>query len=285
MTTIARRVRQPGPAPEHGTPQCYRRGCHRPECTSAATASARKWKYLRSTGRSGFVPAEKVIARIWRLRAAGLTDSEIRSAARLSPPHIYQIIRTKKPVMHSTAARIFAVPVPENSGPSRNGALVSRLGTRRRLQVLVAEGWPAKAIDEQLGTGQGYTAYLLRGEGNDVVRLSTAEAVRALYAQLVDQRPEDHGIPAHRAKPTRTRAARKGWVGFAYWDADDFDNPDFTPAVEATPRFIELAENGLELERLGHSRQQAAERLGVTKDNLQAAIGRYRKATQQQAAA
>ncbi|MEU2674794.1 hypothetical protein ABZ622_39390 [Streptomyces sp. NPDC007164] len=284
MTTATRRVRQPAPLPDHGDARRYRRGCHCRDCTTAATAEARKWKYLRDTGRSGYVPAEQVIARIWRLRAAGMTDLEIRSAARLAAPHLYQIIRSQTPVRHSTAARIFAVAIPENtSEPSRNGAHVPRLGTRRRLQSLVAEGWPAKELDRRLNTGQGYVAYLLRGEGNDVVRLRTAEAVRALYTQLANEKPEDHGIPAHLAKPTRTRAANKGWAGVDYWDADDFDNPDFVPATSATPRYIELAENGLELERLGDTRQQAADRLGVTKDNLQAAIGRYRKATEKAA--
>ncbi len=287
MTTAPeRRVRQPGPAPEHGTPQCYRRGCRRPECTAAETARVRKWKYLRDTGRSGYVPAEKVIARIWRLRAAGMTDVDIRAAARLSPPHIYQIIRTKAPVLHTTAARIFAVPIPERTGePTRNGAMVPRLGTRRRLQALNAEGWPAKELDRRTGHGTGYVSYILRGCGNDTVRLCTAETIRALYDQLAGQQPEDHGIPSHLARLTRTRAAAKGWAGADYWDPDDFDNPDFVPATSGTPRYIALAENGLELERQGFTREQAAERLGTNKVNLQQAIGRYRKAQDEAVAA
>lgn len=280
MTTATRPGRQLKPV-DHGTPQCYRRGCNRPECTTAATADARKWKYLRDNGRSGFVPAEKVIARIWRLRAAGMTDGEIQDAARLSPSHIYQIIRNNTPVLHTTAARIFAVPVPENSGePSRNGAYVPRLGTRRRLQALVADGWPANELDQRLGTGQGYTGYLMRGEGNDNVRLSTADAVRILYSQLAEETPEDHGIAPHLAKMARTRGTRKGWAGTAYWDADDFDNPDFTPATSDDLKRDELAavrRHEVEhLDLLGFSPDNIAERLDMALSTVRAIVNEVR---------
>lgn len=280
MTTATRRVRQPGPTPDHGTPECYRRGCRQQPCTTAATAAAKKWKYLRDTGRSSWVPAEHVIRYVWRLRYAGVTDAQIREQARLTPPHLYQIIRTKAPVRHSTAARIFAIPVPATTdGPNRNGSHVPGLGTLRRLQALTAEGWPAKELEKRLGTGAGYISYLLRGDGTGVVRLFTAAAIRVLFTQLEDQRPEDHGVPAKVANIARKRAASKAWPGAAYWDQDDFDNPDFQPATGSTPRYIELAENGLEIEADGHTRQHAADRLGVTKDALQQAIGRYRDRT------
>jgi hypothetical protein len=271
--------------PDHGDARRYRRGCTCPRCTAAATADAKKWKFHRDNGRSGFIPAERVIRYVWRLRYAGVTDAEIREQARLSPPHLYQIIRTGAPVRHSTAARIFAIPVPDTTNtPSRNGAFVPSLGTMRRLQTLTAEGWPARELERRLNVGNGYVAYLIR-ESGDTVRLFTAAAIRGLYGHLEGLAPEAHGVPRSAAQSARNRAAKKGWATAAYWDADDFDNPDFTPATGSTPRYIELAENGLELERIeGHTRQQAADRLGVSKDALQQAISRYR-ASQTQAAA
>lgn len=279
MTTATRKVRQPGPMPDHGDARRYRRGCTCQPCTSAATAEAKKWKYIRDTGGTSWVPNERVIRYVWRLRYAGMTDTQIREQAQLTPPHLYQIIRTKAPVRYSTAARIFAIPVPAmNDGPNRNGCHVPGLGTLRRLQALTAEGWPAKELEKRIGTGAGYVSYLLRGDGSGTVRLFTAAAIRTLFADLDGQRPEDHGVPAAHAKTARNRAAKSGWPGAAYWDQDDFDNPDFQPATGNTPRYIELAENGLELERLGHTRQQAADRLGVTNDALQHAISRWRDA-------
>lgn len=227
------KVRQPIPAEafDHGDARRYRRGCTCRPCIDAATVEARRWKYLRSTGRGGIVPASKVINHIWKLRAAGMTDLEIRAQAKLSQPHLYQIIRNGGTVRHGTAARILRIPVPKNSsGPTRNGAQVPILGTIRRLQTLNAEGWPCKELDRRLNTGTGYTAYLLRAAG-DKVRFSTADAVRHLYADLSGLIPEEHGVAAANARQTRARAAAKEWARAAYWDNDDFDDPSFQPAL------------------------------------------------------
>jgi hypothetical protein len=231
MTGTAKR-RQPVPAEafDHGDARRYRRGCTCRPCTDAAVAEARHWKYLRDTGRSGSVAASKVIAHIWRLRAAGMTDREIQAQAELSPPHLYQIIRLGGTVRHTTATRILSIPVPESCGPSRNGAHVPILGTVRRLQTLNAEGWPCKELDRRLDTGSGYTAYLLRA-GGDTVRLSTADNIRHAYRGLIELLPEDHGVTAVNAKLTRARAAAKQWARAAYWDDEGFDDPNFDPAA------------------------------------------------------
>ncbi|WP_392971032.1 hypothetical protein [Streptomyces sp. LN245] len=231
MTTAAKR-RQPIPAEtfDHGDARRYRRGCTCRPCTDAATSEARRWKYLRETGRGGVVAANKVIAHVWKLRAAGMTDQEIRAQARLSPPHLYQIIRQGGTVRHTTATRILSIPIPEITGPSRNGTHVPILGTKRRLQTLNAEGWPCKELDRRLDTGTGYTAYLIRAAG-DIVRYSTADTVRHFYTTLAGLIPEEHGVTATNARQTRARAAAKQWARAAYWDDEDFDNPDFTPAL------------------------------------------------------
>lgn len=232
MTATAKR-RQPIPAEnfDHGDARRYRRGCTCRPCTDAATAEARRWKYLRQTGRSGIVASNKVIAHVWKLRAAGMTDLEIQAQARLSRPHLYQIIRQGGTVRHTTATRIMAIPVPEITGPSRNGTHVPILGTKRRLQTLNAEGWPCKELDRRLDTGCGYTAYLIR-VATDTVRLSTADTVLHAYRDLASLLPEEHGVTAVNAKLTCARAAAKQWARAAYWDEGDFDDPDFTPATD-----------------------------------------------------
>lgn len=253
MTTATKR-RQPVPAEafEHGDARRYRRGCTCAPCTEAATAEARRWKYLRDTGRGGHVAASKVISHVWKLRAAGMTDQEIRAAAELAPPHLYQIIRNGGTVKHSTATRILQIPVPaDREGPTRNGAHIPILGTRRRLQTLNAEGWPCKDLDRRLDTGTGYTAYLIRAAG-ELVRFSTADSVRHLYIGLEGLIPEDHGVTAVNARQTRARAAAKEWARAAYWDADDFDDPTFQPAV---------SDDGLGRNELGALRRTEIEHL------------------------
>jgi len=286
VTTTAPQVRKPGPLPRHGTASRYRRGCTCRPCTSAATAEAKKWEYLRSIGRSSLVSPGPAIARIWALRAAGMTDLEIDEAADLKSGRLNFIIRTGKPIRHFTAARILAIPVPEpSSEPTKNGAFVPAIGTVRRLQTLTAEGWPAKHLEQRLGTGTGYVSYLLRAGTSGTVRLFTAAAVRRLYADLSELSPEEHGVPAGAAKVARNRAVKSSWPLAAYWDPDDFDNPDFAPAAGRVPRYMALGEDCTELERQGHTREQIAERLGVTRDGLQRALSLYRKVSAATAAA
>jgi DNA-binding CsgD family transcriptional regulator len=250
-STPKRRQPVPAEAFDHGDARRYRRGCTCRTCRDAAVAEARRWKYLRDTGRSGIVAANKVIAHIWRLRAAGMTDREILTQAELSPPHLYQIIRLGGTVRHTTATRILSIPVPESCGPSRNGAHVPILGTVRRLQTFNAEGWPCKELDRRLDTGCGYTAYLLRA-GGDTVRLSTADNIRHAYRDLIELLPEENGVTAVNAKQTRARAAAKEWARAAYWDEGDFDNPDFAPAV---------SDDGLNMHQLGALRRAEIEHL------------------------
>ncbi|MGK5730220.1 hypothetical protein [Streptomyces sp. URMC 124] len=246
MITEPRRIRRSSESVDHGDVRRYQRGCRCRPCTTAATAAAKRWKYLRETGRGSLVPSDKVIARIWRLRAVGLTDAEIQNAAKIGSGHLYQIINSKALVLRSTATRILAVPVPAPSGqPSRNGAHVPALGTRRRLRALTAEGWPAKTLDKHLATGDGYISYLIRGEGG-TVRLFTADGVRLLCGRLQRTQPEEHGVLPGVAAQTRARAEAKGWASLAYWDEDDFDNPDFTPAT---------SDEGLSFIQLGRQRR------------------------------
>ena len=230
-TAVKRRQAIPADAFEHGDARRYRRGCTCRPCTDGATAEARRWKYLRDTGRGGITSAEKIVAHIWRLRASGMTDQEICTTAEMSPPHLYQIIRCGGTVRHYTATRILGIPVQATDGPSRNGAQVPNLGTKRRLQTLNAEGWPCKELDRRLKTGTGYTAYLLRAAG-DTVRLSTADNIRFTYRELSELLPEEHGVASVNAKQTRARAADKGWARAAFWDDEDFDDPAFTPVTE-----------------------------------------------------
>ncbi|MFC4512589.1 hypothetical protein [Streptomyces ehimensis] len=282
LTAEPRRDRKSRTVADHGDVRRYQHGCRCRPCTTAATAAAKKRKYLRETGRGSMVPSDKVIARIWRLRAAGLSDAEIQTAAKIGPAHLYQIVNRTASVHHSTANRILAVPVPAPSGqPSGNGARVPALGTRRRLRALSAEGWPGKALDKHLATGDGYTSYLLRSEGS-TVRLFTADGVRLMCDQLRGLRPEEHGVLPSVAAQTRARAEAKGWAGLAYWDDDDFDNPDFRPATsDEGLSFIQLGRRRHEeiahLASFGVPEAEIADRLGMTPKYVHDTLRNMRK--------
>jgi DNA invertase Pin-like site-specific DNA recombinase len=258
------------PRPPHGTEARYQGGRNRPgcrcqKCVTAWTKAGQRRMLAHLAGRPPKIPPAKVTAHLQTLIAAGMSLSAIARAADVSRDTVTEHARGAHPfIRRSRAVRILAVR-PEHADPN---SLIPALGSRRRTQALYAAGYGAYTIARHTGITARAIDYILIG-ARTTVTIATRNAIAEAYRQLAP----------HPAKNSRTqrRAAAEGWPGPDYWDDDDFDNPDFEPAAEATPRYIELAENGLELEQQGHTREQAAARLGVTKANLQAAIGRYRK--------
>ena len=164
-----------------------------------------------------------------------------------------------------------------------DGASVDALGSARRMQALAAIGWSYKAIHQHIGFVHQQT--LERVGDHPKVTARLARAIRDFYTWASIGTAEDHGVTPWIARRGRNRATNLGYLAPAWWDDDEFDNPDYEPMITRTPRYIALAEDCAELERLGHSRQQIAERLGVTRDGLQRALSLYRQKTDMRKAA
>lgn len=227
MTTTAK----PAEAFEHGDSRRYRRGCRCDKCRAGANRSNIKRRYLRQTGRATMRPADRAADHLLLLRAAGLDDKTIRQQTGICPDVMYRILRREGTVHARTEARITSVPVPDASGPSSNRSYIPGHGTVRRLRALVAAGWYTAELARRLGKQKENLRQIIdRGEDGQVAQY-VADQVRALYAELHDQKPEEHGVLARFAERARTMAADRGWAPPGYWDDDDFDNPDFVPAV------------------------------------------------------
>ncbi|MEV6547934.1 hypothetical protein AB0M57_04395 [Streptomyces sp. NPDC051597] len=215
----------------------------------------------RHRGVPNRLPATTAAQHLALLRQTMSWD-DIRRASGCSAAHLRRIAAGKEPrINRATQAKILAIT------PSPGGHLyVPALGSRRRLQALQARGHAQDAIAAALNTGQCIVSRILQGQ--PTVRLHVAQRIAATYRQLADT---DGGS-------TRSRglATLRGWPGPEYWDEDDFDNPDFTPAIADAPRYMALAENARELEQQGYTRTLAAERLGVTCDVLQRALRLHR---------
>ncbi len=98
--------------------------------------------------------------------------------------------------------------------------VIDGTGTRRRLQALVAIGWPGPAIAERIGFDQ---AMVMRLYHASRVNVATATAVRELYRQLSDT-PGPSWRSPH-------RAAANGWVPPIAWDDDTIDDPEVSPSL------------------------------------------------------
>lgn len=271
------RTAVPAEAFDHGDARRYRRGCRCKPCIQAVTKYGQRGRYLSATGRSCATTPDRAADHIAVLRAAGTPDTYIRQAAQICDDALYRIVRREGTIHRTTETRVLAVrPL---IGSIRVGTRVPGLGTIRRLRALAADGWPAAELARRCGKHTQFIVCLQNSPETAEVRMWVADYVGALYAQVQGCKPEAEGVPFHIAERTRVRAAAKRWTGSAWWDDDDLDNPDYGPAVTKTPRYIALAEDCAELERQGHTREQIAERLGVTRDGLQRALSIYRQKT------
>ncbi|RSS59847.1 hypothetical protein [Streptomyces sp. WAC01280] len=275
-------------APHHRNLNCYKHfNCRLPECVARYSAYRRRVHRQQGYGTwQPFVDAEPVRRHLQLLDEYGISFEQTARLAGLKATVVAGLLYPmgsrgiKQRLRAETADKILAVkPVPENLNELRP---IDATGTRRRLQALVAIGFPFLRLGEHLPIHPNQVHYVASGRR---VQVKTARAVAALYDQLWNQNPADYGIRPATSLKVKRYAASKGWAPPAAWDDDTIDDPTAQPDLgEHTPRFIALAENALELEKSqGYTRQQAADRLEVSKEALQQAIGRYR-AMQQTAA-
>nr|BEK68804.1 hypothetical protein KPHV_60310 [Kitasatospora purpeofusca] len=266
------RVPTPAEVFDHGDYRRYWRGCRCPECTTAASKRSNRNQLLRQRGHGSICSSQAASRRIRDLQAAGMTNKAIQDIAQISQCTLYRVLRGEA-IRRESLTRIMAVAVPKGTRVGTK-ALRPPTGTRRRMQALVAAGWPSSALAERLGLDRQFTHQLLYREHENVA-LQTELAVKALFGQIHTVRPETAGIHPTLAKRARLLAERRGWHPAGVWD--DMDDPAAEPQYgESTRRELAIVEDVAELARQGYSREAIAERLDVTWDYVSRAFSRQR---------
>lgn len=228
MTTAA----IPAEAFDHGDHRRYRRGCRCRQCRKAATARALHLRYLQQTGRGIRRSPDRAADRVQLLRERGLDDRTIKMLSKSHADVLYRIVRRQGTITAAVENRFLAIPVPPpSSTPTKARVYVAGLGTQRRLQALVAAGWHIAELARRLGKDRTNLGPMVHGAARRAVTMCVADEVRYLYAEIHRLKPEDHGVSATYAARARQYAAAMDWPGPGYWDDEDFDNPDFVPAV------------------------------------------------------
>jgi hypothetical protein len=104
-------------------------------------------------------------------------------------------------------------------------ASVDGTGTRRRLEALVAIGWPATHLARKLRVSPPTAFRILRGYP---VTAGTAKRVRKLYDDMWD-----HPAPESRERKIALGiAAKRGYFSPLAWDDDEIDDPKARPHGE-----------------------------------------------------
>jgi hypothetical protein len=255
-------------------------GCRLPECVERHRAYQRNRYHSRTAGSwQPLVDAEPVRQHILDLQAAGLTTLRISELSGLTFETVVGFVRAygrtryrkarKRRCTPEVAAKILAIQ-PETATPGR----VDATGTVRRLQALVACGWPMYHLGPRINISCRTVRAIVRQER---VYGRTADAVARLYDELQDAKPEKHGIDRTSAVRARSYAKARQWAPVSYWATrmDVIDDPDFQPLYGVTRREI-VAQDAHELIRYsGLDRQAAADRLGVSKAYVEHAFREF----------
>lgn len=262
------------PLADHGTtarakgrPALGVKGCPCTPCRRAEAAYDKKRRVFNATGRNLMVDTEPVVIHLKDLFAAGAGWNQIAEAAGSSTATMHAILTGRvKRCRRTTASKLLAVKAQEVIPSSRP---VDAVGSIRRMHALLALGHTNKAITAASGVEHSMLSDLIN-ERVTVVTRHVAERIDVGFRALAAQR----GTSVR----SLNRARRNNWAPPAAWDDEAIDDPGAEPAYgDETPRYIALAEDCAELERQGHSRAQIAERLGVSRGGLQAAVSYYRQ--------
>ncbi|MGH3405861.1 MAG: WhiB family transcriptional regulator, partial [Streptosporangiaceae bacterium] len=234
----------------HGTPARYDggpdeegtagKGCRCRVCKLAHRREAEQNRVrLRASGKwQPWVDSGPARAHVRMLMAFGIGCDRVAALAgpAVSAGAVSALIYGHPPgppsrkIRPEAEAAILAVqPVLENLAAT---ALVDPTGTRRRLQALVAAGWPQRRLAARLGWrwSNFYTVMAYPKQ----IAAATARAVIALYCELRDQPPPQ----ATQAEKTamlnaRALAETRGWPGPDRWDDGTIDDPRAAPRTAA----------------------------------------------------
>lgn len=214
--------------PAHGTLSRHKHyGCNCQPCHSHYRAYENRRNRLRGYGTwQPLIDATPARQHITNLVAEGYTLRSIWQAANTDAATLQRILYgPNKTLRAETAARLLAVTA-EQLTPSTHRT-VDATGTRRRIQALVAIGWPLTHIGHQLGIHPRPLTDLTRVQR---VTRGTAQRIETGYRRLSGLDPTIHGVPRNHATAARRTAAARGWHGPLAWD--DIDDPEALPEVD-----------------------------------------------------
>jgi DNA-binding XRE family transcriptional regulator len=202
-------------------------------------APSRKYRdVMNRRGVSMMVDATPVMRRVRLLHRRGMPITRIAAESGVSVPTVHAYLRgywcvkgstvDVVRVQLSTAQAIMSVRYIEpNTDPrGREGARVDVTGTQRRLQALMAVGYPMAWQGLQLGPRAWFVTDIMNGT---YVLSSTAKRVANMYDKYSLASPADAGIRACIISGAKNRARQRGYAPVGCWDEDTIDDPAAFP--------------------------------------------------------
>lgn len=218
----------------HGTRAKYFvEGCRCPSCRRANREAAAERTRLLAYGQwHPWVDAEPVRAHLRYLQSCGMGLRVIAGAVRVDRKSLQAVLNGRpergtgpqKVVRPAFAAAVLAVkPTLDTLGAS---TIIPATGTTRRLQALVAVGWPQMHLADELGWTPTNLGVLIVAP---TVTVKTARLVRDLYELLWKVDPLSHGASYGGVTRAKRRADKARWAPVGAWDDDAIDDPAAFP--------------------------------------------------------
>lgn len=263
MTTAVRE------APNHNTLTCYTSyRCRRPACVQRYNDhNMERLRAQKEGAWNRLIDATPVREHLLKLQAQNVGPGAVANTTGVSIDTIISFTQAqpsqnrgrRQRTTPEIAAKILAVTV-ENHRAGR----VPSLGTIRRIQALLAAGWPLRRIAEHAGMSYPNLKAVLH---RHTIFASTAHAIADTYEQLQSKRPERCGVNRAQAKRARAWATRNRWATCGYWAdrMDVIDDPHFTPEDKKLRAEIVAEEAHWLITTGGLDRDQAAGRLGIAR--------------------
>jgi hypothetical protein len=264
--------------PHHDTLTCYTDyRCRRPECVDRYNAWGRdRGRAITDGSWQPLLNAEPIRQHLLALHAAGITIHRVAVITGLT----YRAIRNftqhdygnaaprKRRVTREVAAKILAVNAIDHTPGN-----VDCTGSRRRIQALMAIGWPLVYIAERAGVHPSNRSTIV---SRPTIRATTARKIADAYDEMRHQKPARHGIRPTSIKRAKQQGGASRWPTPSYWDqCGAIDDPRFTPDYKVTRLEIVAEEADWLITTAGLTRTQAAERLEVSRCYVDKALARH----------
>jgi hypothetical protein len=201
----------------------------------AERARAKQRAYLKAQGMGGSVDASEMQARIRYLHDVHLITFEriaSRSGVDLASvrSHYYgkAITRPGQTAPLTTCFwKTHHLIMTTRFGPA-DVTRVDATGTLRRIQALVADGFPQSWMGERLSRDLAHLNYTLKAKPETIVPEFASE-VEQFYRKYAGTNPQDHGVTPRNSAYARTVARKRGWAPSICWDWDTIDDPKAFP--------------------------------------------------------
>ena len=174
------------------------------------------------------IDAEPARRHVRNLMTAGVSVVRIGEHANVGFAVVSGLLYARGPgrpasvkIRHVNAQRILAVRADQVAT-----GYVNPTGSHRRLQALMANGWPQLRLGPHLGLHPVYVNAVLKQPS---IYGTTAANISAAYDRLWNQDPRQHGVCTGTWKKVRNLARTNGWAPPGAWDDDTIDDPAARP--------------------------------------------------------